>query len=189
MESTEFLKVLVPLSVALAIIGYLTLPEHLLLAPKSEFNAGDDIGKSEVYYTSAKGIIPCARSAVASVWECSDASWNYVARVYRDMGGLKRECVWAHPNTNKTLVIRFRDAYLSGRMSGVYGLLDESDIEDPPTVNFTIILNGSPAIQGSATLPGANEFNIETPSGRTDLEFRVYTKDDRLRHFCFNAWS
>jgi hypothetical protein len=100
-----------------------------------------------------------------------------------------RECVWAHPLSNKTLIIRFRNAELKDNVNGVYGLLDESDTENPGAVKFEAYVDGAESYSGTVTYPGAQEFNIKTTAGKRELEFRISTGNDKMRHFCFNAWS
>jgi len=189
MEPTEIIRVIIALTAVSATIGYFSLPQHLDSGPASLFKASEAVKTAEVYFTDANGIQPCALTAGGDIWRCSGESWNYVAAVNKNMGGINRGCIWSHPRSNQTLTIKFRNADLSGEIKGVYGILDDSDTEGPAPVNFMVYVDNKMVSSGSARYPGAQEFKADIPAGKRDVEFRVYTVNDKRRHFCFNAWS
>ena len=189
MDATQFLKVVIVLTTVAASVAYLTLPQHKVVRPDARFLASEHIQDMEAYILSETEIRPCTLTASGDILRCSDLDWNYVGTVNKDMGGRNVECIWAHPTANKTLVIKFRDIGLTDEINGIYGILDEADTKDPGTVNFRVNVQGADIFGGEVVYPGADKFNIKTTPGKNDIEFRIYTENDKKRHFCFNAWS
>jgi hypothetical protein len=104
------------------------------------------------------------------------------------MGGRARRCVWAHPLTNKTLVIRFDNVDVGSRIKGFYGIVDGVSTENPGTVNISVLADETRIFEGATVRSGLKEFDVASGSAK-NIEFRIFTEKDVRRHFCFDAWS
>jgi hypothetical protein len=107
--------------------------------------------------------------------------------------GLLRKCVWAHPMTNKTLLVSFPGFGYGGSLSGMYGLVDSSEdilsaVDSPGTVTFSVLSDGKKVFEDKITHAGYHEFNVALGATPTKLEFLVFANDNSGRHFCFDGW-
>jgi hypothetical protein len=172
-------------------IGHAAQPKVIEIgdAPSKAFLASQSVGAAGVYFSDGQSNKSCALSPYGDVWHCSSADWNYVGLVGRTMNGVLKKCVWAHPMSNKTLVIDYSSVELGSRMEGFYGMIDGSEeVVDVREVNFSVMVDGEPVFSGASIEPGANDFTIRTAPGARHVTFTVFTEDDSARHFCFDAW-
>jgi hypothetical protein len=160
---------------------------NMSLAESAGFRVSDYLPKAQVYF-KGRDVTECKLSTGGSVWRCSDRDWNYVGASSQKMGGRARRCVWAHPLTNKTLVIRFDNVDVGSRIKGFYGIVDGVSTENPGTVNISVLADETRIFEGATVRSGLKEFDVASGSAK-NIEFRIFTEKDVRRHFCFDAWS
>ena len=152
------------------------------------FRVSDDIRKAQVYVEDESDVIECKLSAGETVWRCSDQDWNYVGASPQKLDGKVRKCTWAHPVTNKTLIIRFDNENFNAPLRGYYGIIDGISVDKPGIVTLAVLVDGVKVFDGFTYTPGLKSIDIGPTKGRT-IEFQVFTDRGLRRHFCFDVWS
>jgi len=197
MEPEEFIEKAVILLTVVAAVMYVHYNLSELAAEKvidltenasMGFRVSDDIRKAQVYFEGDDGTLECKLSAGETVWRCSDEDWNYVGSSPQKLGGKLRKCTWAHPVTNKTLIIRFEDENLNSALKGYYGIIDGISVDKPGIVTLAVLVDGVKVFDGFTYTPGLKSIDIGPTQG-SRIEFRVFTDRGLRRHFCFDVWS
>lgn len=121
------------------------------------------------------------------------SDWSFVGRtVIDDHDYRPRRCIWAHPIQGSVLTLRFDSVPIGSKLHGYSGLpyLFERERRGPP-VELAIAIGGQDI--GTARHvdgEGWKAFEFDTMSlrgQRLPVEFRVRSKREAWRQFCFQA--
>jgi hypothetical protein len=159
------------------------------------WRAFDDPASAKVHIAAQEGDIPCRWEEREQQHRCGDSfgqPWVYVAPfVVTDMNQQAHFCLWAHPTlkgpivatwenvpAGKTLVVHTAMSYIAAR-----------DMDKLPVLMDTV-LDGTTL--GTAVQPdgaGWRTWTYAVPPGaeRRQVQFRVMTGFQGMRHFCFDA--
>jgi hypothetical protein len=125
--------------------------------------------------------------------QCSGASWHFVGvTAVEDEEWRGRRCLWAHPPSGATLVIRFPDVPLGDVVRG-YGTLPYWTEREKRGAPVEMEVRAGGVSLGSYTHAdgeGWKPFELqlrEQARKRADVEFRVRSSRTQYREFCFQA--
>ncbi|MCA9522221.1 MAG: hypothetical protein KC609_14675 [Myxococcales bacterium] len=125
---------------------------------------------------------------------CPHQGWSWVGPYETRVGGVHVPCIWAHPVTGKVVRIRFVGVPRGTSIAGIYGIADSGFPGRRPfgaPVELDLFADGKKlSTLTSRTRPGYDSFDVRLPAGTSktmDVEFRIHTKRDARRHFCFTA--
>jgi hypothetical protein len=109
-----------------------------------------------------------------------------------DIDDNPRRCLWAHPTTNGWVSVEYKGVPLSKRIAGHTGFTYAATrMTDGAPVTLEVFINGKKVLTHvNENRKGWNRFEADTSSlaGSTgDVLFRVFTRHDGMRHFCFDA--
>lgn len=124
---------------------------------------------------------------------CAGAEWSIVAAtVIEDQNYRPRRCIWAHPSNRGTLEVHFDAVPLGQSIRGYAGLpyLFEREWHGTP-VELDVLVGGE-SIGTYRHLDGEGwkgfELSTAAWAGQTrTVDFRVRSRRDRDRQFCFQA--
>jgi hypothetical protein len=124
---------------------------------------------------------------------CSGAEWAFVGRtVIEDQDYRPRQCLWAHPIARAVLSLRYDPVPIGSVIHGYGGLpfLIERERRGSP-IELSVVVGGE--LLGKVRHKDGDgwksfELSTERFRGQTlPVEFRVQSKRDARREFCFQA--
>lgn len=159
------------------------------------WRAFDAVPDAHARVAAPEGDVPCRWDERDQQHHCGDSfgqPWVHVAQfLITDMNQQAHDCVWAHPTLRGPLVVTW-DGVLAGRTLVVHAAMTYEaarDMDKPP-VRMDVVLDGN--VLGTAVQPDGAGWQTWTypvaPGAPTrQLEFRVHTEFQGMRHFCFDA--
>jgi hypothetical protein len=130
---------------------------------------------------------PCARDGDRH--RCSAKSWNWVGKTRVRIGGVLRDCVWAHPVAGQRLVIRVPrvDVPAGAEIIVHHGLADAAVDANRAGAPVRLDVAGL-AYDVRPNRKGWAELRVAPESpGPRDLEIAVTADRDGGRHYCLEV--
>ena len=106
------------------------------------------------------------------------------------MRGRPTDCIWAHPQAGRELVIHFPRVSPAARLTGRYGLSDSAAaVPDGAPVSFVVRAGSAEHPFTAENRPGFHAYQVTRPPREEDdsLTFTITAERDGRRHFCFTA--
>lgn len=142
---------------------------------------------------------PCERESEAR-FRCGPDDWNFVGRYVGDVASARRRCIWAHPVSGATVVLRFPATPLGpgAVIRGGVGILDGTP--DGAPVQLRVLVDGEQ--RARQTVPGKagtwRPFSVPSKGGTThgaaasapgpsEVAFEITADDNRWRLLCLDA--
>lgn len=125
-----------------------------------------------------------------SLLMCHGPDWNHVRAEPHLFDGVTTTCVYAHPATDSTLVLRFAELPPGRALVGMYGIDDNG--YHPGGANVTAHMELQ--FDGKSTLTrdlvatnrkGVTGYRIELPGAAGSAVMSIATPDAGARQFCF----
>lgn len=121
---------------------------------------------------------------------CHGPDWNRVRAEPHLFDGVNTQCVYAHPATASTLVLRFADLPAGSALVGMYGIDDNgyhpggADV----TAHLELQFDGKQSISRdlvATNRKGVTPYRIELPGSAGSAVMSIATPDAGARQFCF----
>lgn len=170
-------------------------PKGDVAAPVYELLANLDPNVLRIERPAGTVSARCTRSRAEGGFDCpGEAEWLYAAPRTLRIGGVDRECLWAHPTTGGLVVFTLpapappaAGRHLTLKVEA--GLTDDAVTGTPDGAPVVIDLLQGGAPKGRLVVPnqvGWRETTVRIDGGAA-VELKVGTVRDGRRHHCLNA--
>lgn len=141
--------------------------------------------------TLREGRVFASQRGENGVWKLGPLEWDVVQEMRTPSGGVERDVILAHPETDSVLVVAFPAIEMKKSLELTYGIADSGlGFKSGADVRLAVYVGGVKKAEiASANTPGWNDLSLETEglSGQTaDVVLLISTVDDRSRHFAFH---
>lgn len=133
---------------------------------------------------------PCKRVGDCGPSARETKGWRFVSATVQPLKGVRRECVWAHPDNNYRLSVRYPTVPFDGGMEIAFGIADSGRHPTKPPLEVTIKAAGK-LIHKERLAPVPSWKILRFPAGakgtKGPLEISIFTPYGGGKHFCFTG--
>ena len=151
------------------------------------------IEKAQVMTEKGGKKTPCRYDRGRARWICGNQGWEHVSRTTLPIGGLPRQCIWAHPIPGTTTIVSF-NAKRTGRtivIGSAFADRASNDRKPGWEMDIAVEVNGIKIGQYKRTRRKGwqrRPFNLPPRLGKqVRITVKLSAKQTGAAHFCFDA--